>query len=137
MQTAQNIGASDFMLLRGQSVALQLKRGTVLGVRAGRVVVTRRIWLDNESLTLTTPCARGGVYEATTSEWISLYGEQAATVRVTPFADTTPMSPALKFWCNWQLHSIFTTIVVKFISKINLGVNFDSKTSKLSKFLTF
>lgn len=133
MQTDQNSHTSDFTLLHGQSIGLQLKRGEVLSVRAGRVVVMRRIRLDNESLVLTTPCARGGVYEATTSEWVDVRAAQAATVRVTAVSPSSAARPSLKFWQNWQLDFRFTTIVVKYYEKINLEVGFRSKMPKLGK----
>ncbi len=123
----------DLKLLHGQSFNLKLKRGEVLGVRTGQAVVTRRIWLDNTVLTLKTPCARGGIYEATTAEWVDVHAEQGATVWIASLVATAPTRPNPAFWRNRQQGFWFTTIVAKLFEKINLGVNFSLKSLKLGK----
>jgi hypothetical protein len=126
--THHDANRRDLKLLHGQSVTLKLNRGAVLVVSAGRVTVTRRIWLDNAALTLRTPCARGGIYEATTPEWVDVHAEQGATVWVASVATVAATRPGLEFrrsfWRNGRLDLWFTIIVVKFRKKMNLGVNF-------------
>jgi hypothetical protein len=88
-------------------------------VCAGQVVVTRRIWLDNAMLTLTTPCARGGVYEAPIAEQVDIHSPQGALLWVAsaPASALAPAPAALKLWNGWSLASTLTAMAARFTFK--------------------
>jgi hypothetical protein len=66
------IAATPLTLRRGQSLWVQLQRGTVIHASAGMAQVSRTVWLDNAMLAVQAPLHAGGVYVVPTSGWFEL-----------------------------------------------------------------
>lgn len=92
-------------LLPGQSYGVQLRRGAVLRVSAGAVLVRSRVWLEHSALVTSTPVSRGGVYDVRCSGWYEITARQEALIEL-PAAPSQGLLAQLRQYSFLSVHRL-------------------------------
>nr|WP_295770017.1 hypothetical protein [Rhodoferax sp.] len=101
MQGLAKGAPSPFRLGKGQSVVLQLTRGTVLRVSSGAVTLVQRIALDHAQLLVQTPVSRGGVHRVEVSGWVEMVAAQGDAELLVLVPQAISLVQGLRGWLDW------------------------------------
>lgn len=101
MQETGPTTRTQIKLQRGQSHYAQLRRGTVIGVAHGTVLVSSRVNLEHATLALQTPVHQGGAYCVHVSGWFEIAAQGDVALWLVLPARLFPMATIASYVARW------------------------------------